>query len=258
MADFWKEKSYLTEKVGYSIFSFKYFAVLAVIAIIIAVAIIFFKTRNDKQKLILIRVVSMVPLGMEIMKFIVLVSQNMYVPKYYPLGFCSLVAYVFPIYAFAKNEKVRNTARCIICMSMFPAGIVTLIFPNWIGNYRIFAYMALHSDIWHMLMIIFPIWTWLKDREKMRMPEMILGAVIMIALVPFVVMLNKAWDVNYWFLATPSENHPLAAVYNSIGPIGYFAGCVLLALVVGWTFGILQNAIFRKYEKNRNDKSTGQ
>ena len=135
MSNFWKEKTYRPENEGYGLFSTEYFLVLVGAMVIVVAAILLFGRMKQNQKEKLCRIFAWVPLGMEILKFIVLFSQDCYTSNYYPIGLCSLVAYLYPIYAYTNNDKVKKAVRCIICMGMFPAGLVTLLFPNWIGHY---------------------------------------------------------------------------------------------------------------------------
>ena len=243
MGDFWKEKTYLPEHAGYAMFSVQYFLALALTVLVIVAAVALFGRLDQKRKERLCRIFAWVPLAMEILKFIVLFSQGCYTPNYYPIGFCSLVIYVYPVYAHAVRERVRNTARCIICMGLLPAGLAALVFPNWIGHYRFLSYFSLHSYLWHAIMLFYPVWTWQKDRGKLRHRDMLPGYVIVLALVPVVGLINGRFGTNYWFLAAPTDNHPLAGVYHAAGAGGYFALLVLLGVTVAYLFGLIQNLL---------------
>ncbi len=243
MGDFWKEKTYQPEHAGYAMFSAKYFLALALTLLVIGAAVAAFGRQDQKRKDRLCRAAAWVPLGMEILKFIVLLSQGCCTPNYYPLGFCSLVIYLYPIYACAGNADVRRAARCIICMGTFPAGLAALLFPNWIGDYRFLSYFSLHSYIWHAFMLIYPIWTWQRDRETFRMRNIVQGYAAVLILVPFIVLINKRFGTNYWFLSEPTANHPLAAVYHAVGAGGYFGVLVLVGMVIPAVFGLLENLL---------------
>ena len=80
-----------------------------------------FARADSRRRARLCRIFAWVPLGMEALKFIVLLAQGRCAPNYYPIGFCSLVIYLYPVYAHAAHAAVRRTARCIICMGMLPA-----------------------------------------------------------------------------------------------------------------------------------------
>ncbi|MBQ3664909.1 MAG: YwaF family protein [Lachnospiraceae bacterium] len=255
MSNFWKEKTYRPENEGYGLFSTEYFLVLAIAMIIVVAAILFFGKKRQNEKERLCRIFAWVPLGMEIVKFIVLFSQGCYTSNYYPIGFCSLVAYLYPIYAYTKNDNLKKAVRCIICMVMLPSGLVTLFFPNWIGHYRLLSYFSLHSYIWHMIMVIYPIWTWQKDRKKLYVRDMVRGDSVIILLIPVIVLINKYCGTNYWFLSEPTDNHPLASVYRTAGPGGYFAVFVIIGVTIACLFGLLQNVLFMKFlSKNPSDQ----
>ena len=243
MGDFWKEKTCLPERAGYALFSAKYFLALALAVLVMAAAVAAFGRQDQKRKETLCRVFAWVPLGMEILKFIVLLSQGCCTPNYYPLGFCSLVIYVYPVYVLAKNDGVRRAARCILCMGTLPAGLAALLFPNWIGDYRFLSYFSLHSYIWHTLMLIYPLWTWQKDRETFRFRNIAQGYAAVLILVPFIILINRRFGTNYWFLSEPTANHPLAAVYHAVGAGAYFAVLVLIGMVIPALFGLLENAL---------------
>ena len=252
MGDFWKEKTYLPPEQGYALFTAKYFFVLALAVLVIAAAIAAFGRVDQKQKDRLCRVFAWVPLGMEILKFIVLLAQGCCTPNYYPIGFCSLVIYVYPVYACARNKDVREAARCIICMGMLPAALFALLFPNWIGHYRLLSYFSLHSYIWHVLMLIYPAWTWQKDREKLRGRNIAQGYAAVLILVPLIVWLNSRFGTNYWFLAAPTDNHPFAPVYHAVGAGAYFAVLLVIGVIIPYIFGLLENRLVpRLLEKER-------
>ena len=249
MGIFWKEKTYRPEKEGYELFSTEYFLVLVVMMFIVAAAVIFFQRRDQKQKEKLCRILAWVPLGMEIVKFIVLFSQGCYTSNYYPIGFCSLVAYFYPVYAYTKSEKVKKAVRCIICMLMLPSGLATLLFPNWIGYYRLLSFFSLHSYIWHVIMVIYPIWTWQKDREKLYFRDMVRGNSFIVILIPVIVFINQSFGTNYWFLSEPTDNHPLSPVYRTAGKGGYFAAFVLIGAAISCLFGFLENMVYTRLQK---------
>ncbi|SEQ21530.1 Uncharacterized membrane protein YwaF [Lachnospiraceae bacterium RM5] len=249
MSIFWNEKKYRPENDGYGLFSTEYFLVLLGILVIAIVAVIIFGKKDKKSKEKIIKIFAWVPLVMEILKFIVLFSQGCYTSNYYPIGFCSLVAYLYPIYAYAKNEKIKRAMRCVICMVMLPSGFVTILFPNWIGHYRLLSYFSLHSYIWHVLMIIYPIWTWQKDREKLYFMDMVRGDSVIVILVPVIVLINKIFGTNYWFLSAPTDNHPFAPIYNTAGEVIYFAVFILAFALVACIFGILENILIMRLLK---------
>ena len=241
MREFFLEKTYLPANEGYAMFSIKYFAILLLMLLIGTASIIFFSRQEEKRKEKLCRVFALVPAGMEILKFIILFSQGVYTPNYYPIGFCSLVTYIFPVYAFAKNRTVRNVARGLICMAMLPSGLLALLFPNWIGHYRFLSYFSLHSYLWHLLMVVYPFWTWLKDRERLRTINLIQGAIVFSPLIPIIVVINRVFGTNYWFLVEPTDNHPFASLYQVGGGGVYFAVLVILGYAVAGIFITLQN-----------------
>ncbi len=243
MGNFWKEKTHLPENTGYALFSAEYFLALALTVLVIVAAVIYFGRQNKKRQDALCRVFAWVPLGMELLKVIVLLPQGCYTPNYYPIGFCSLVIYLYPVYACTASEKVRRVARCIICMGMLPAGLAALLFPNWIGSYPFLSYFSLHSYLWHAVMLFYPMWTWQRDREKLQVQDIIYGYIAVMILVPFIFFINRRFGTNYWFLSEPTDNHPLAAVYRAVGAGAYFAVLVLLGMTIPCIFGLIQNAL---------------
>ena len=253
MGNFWKEKTYLPENAGYALFSAEYFWALALTVLVIAAAVFLFGRQDPKRRDRLCRVFAWVPLGMELLKFIVLFPQGCYSSNYYPIGFCSLVIYIYPVYVCAASVNIRKAARCIICMGMFPAGLAALLFPNWIGHYPFLSYFSFHSYIWHAIMLFYPIWTWQKDRERFRFRDVLHGYIAVMILVPFIFLINRKFGTNYWFLSAPTDKHPLAGVYHAVGAGAYFAVLVVIGMVIPCIFGLIQNALIpRLLSKERS------
>ena len=251
MENFWKEKKYLPADAGYKMFSGKYFLALFAMLIIMASVIYCFGRLNKKAKEKICRVFAVLPFVMEVIKFIVLFSQDCYTSNYYPIGLCSLIIYIYPVYAFTKNEKVRRAARVLICNVMLPGGIVALLFPNWIGHYPFFSYFSLHSYIWHTLMLVYPVLTWLKDRSKLKMPDIIRGDAVILVFLPVIIFINYKFGTNYWFLAAPTDNHPFAAVYKNAGAGVYFGIFVLVSFLAACLVAWLQNIIMPRFIKEK-------
>ena len=243
MGNFWKESAFQPENAGYALFSAEYFGALALTLLAAAAAIWLFARADSRRRARLCRIFAWVPLGMEVLKFIVLLAQGRCAPNYYPIGFCSLVIYLYPVYAHAAHAAVRRTARCIICMGMLPAGLAALLFPNWIGHYPFLSYFSLHSYVWHAIMLFYPFWTWQKDREKLHLRDIFCGYVSVLLLVPVIFLINSRFGTNYWFLARPTDNHPLAALYHAVGAGTYFAVLLLIGIAIPAVVGLLENAI---------------
>ena len=243
MGGFWGEKTYLPENAGYPIFSVRYFLFLGLALLVAALAVFLYGRANPKRKDMLLRVFCWVPLGMEILKTVVLLSQGCFTPNYYPIGFCSLVIYLFPLYVYVPAGRVKAVLRGIICAVMLPAGLVTLLFPNWIGQYPFLSYFSLHSYLWHTLMVVYPIWIWQKEREPLRLRDLAFAFGSILALIPFIVLINSLAGTNYWFLSAPTDNHPLAPIYHAIGAGGYFAILVLVGVAVASLSAWIQNLI---------------
>ena len=241
MGGFWNEKTYLPENAGYSLFSARYFLFLSLCLFIAALAVFLYGRTSEKRKNILLRIFAWIPLGMEILKTIVLLAQDCFTPNYYPIGFCSLVIYLYPLYICIPNGKVREVLRCIICAVMLPAGLVTLLFPNWIGQYPFLSYFSLHSYIWHTHMIVYPLWTWQKEREPLRFRYLAPGFASVLCLIPIIVLINSLAGTNYWFLSAPTDNHPLAPIHHALGTWGYFTILVLVGVAVSSLSAWIQN-----------------
>ena len=243
MGGFWSERTYLPEHAGYPVFSARYFLYLALFLLIAALAVFLYGRAGPKRKALLLRVFAWVPLGMEILKTAVLLAQGCYTPNYYPVGFCSLVIYLYPLYVCIPGGKVRNVLRCVICAAMLPAGLATLLFPNWIGHYPFLSYFSLHSYVWHTLMVVYPIWTWQKERVPLRIWDLWIAFVSVLMLVPVIVLINTFGGTNYWFLSAPTDNHPLAGIYHTVGAGGYFAMIMLVGVAVAALSAWLQDLI---------------
>ena len=104
-------------------------------------------------------------------------------------------------------------------------------------------------------MLFYPFWTWQTERERFQPRDIVRGYIAVMILVPFIFLINRYFGTNYWFLAAPTDNHPFAAVYHTVGAAAYFAVLVLIGMTIPYLFGLLQNALIPKLLAKRRDSS---
>lgn len=115
-------------------FSFKY--IESVIALVVGLIIfttlaivggILLKKKDDKTRLLPIKIIWLILLIMEIMKIYYLIGRDQgFYPNRYPIVFCSIAMFTYPIFCFKKN-KYSELALGISTIPMLISVIFVLL-----------------------------------------------------------------------------------------------------------------------------------
>lgn len=108
-----------------------------------------YKNQPDEKKLKPIKIIFYSLVILEIWKIFYLITQNgQFEPSRYPLVFCSLVMYAYPLFCFKKN-KFSNVA---MAFCVLPSFIVFLMFVAVQWQYEMSIIQA-HSYYYHAAMM---------------------------------------------------------------------------------------------------------
>ena len=122
---------------------------LVVIALYVTLCTVFLKNADEKKKMIPIQVVFFMLVILEVAKIVYLIGRDdKFFPNRYPIVFCSMVMYAFPVFCFKKN-RFSDIAMgfCVI-----PSILAFLMFAALQWKYDM-SLMQVHSYIYHGSML---------------------------------------------------------------------------------------------------------
>lgn len=210
------------------------------------------KNKDEKSKLLPIKVVWYFLLIFEIGKIGHMIATHKmdgvidphFNPLRYPLVFCSIVLYTYPLFVFKKN-KLSNMA---MSMSVLPALFAFLAAVITTSGYKLTFWHG-HSIVFHFLMGAVAIYLLTSGLYKFKFKdyfELFLGLGFYVV---FAVVLSLFIGGEISIFGPKSGN--LAFIYNSFG---YATGNLLLLFVIYFvTFGFysLANLITRQFIKRK-------
>lgn len=219
-------------------FSFKY--IESVIALVVGLIIftilaivggILLKKKDDKTRLLPIKIVWLILIIMEIMKIYYLIGRDQgFYPNRYPIVFCSIAMFTYPIFCFKKN-KYSEIALGISTIPMLISVIFVLL---TVGNNALiqsngnFSIIHFHSIIYHLLIYAVSLYIIINRLYKFEFKKS-LGVGLFLSgyiLMATVLSLYIDGDISFFGPGFNSSSY-LAFLYNSVG---YVSGNLLVAI----------------------------
>ncbi|MGN1201240.1 MAG: hypothetical protein ACI4R8_03170 [Candidatus Caccovivens sp.] len=122
---------------------------LAVIIAYVTVFTILFRNADEKKKLLPVRIVFYLLIVLEVAKIFYLIAKDgAYYPNRYPIVFCSMVMYAYPIFCFKQN-KLSDVAKGF---SVIPSILAFIMFASIQWKYNM-SLIQVHSYIYHGSML---------------------------------------------------------------------------------------------------------
>lgn len=237
------------------LFTFEYFNsilcliigfIITVITIIVTTKLV--KNKDEKTKLLPVKICFYALLVMEVMKIYYLISRDGgFNANRFPIVFCSIVLYTYPMFCFKKN-KLSDFA---MGMSVLPC-LISIIFvflsvgDNDMMQDGKFNIIHFHSVIYHLIMFgvsIYLITSKLYKFELKKCVGIFLGLAGYVAMATILTIFIQG-DISffgYGFNGSPV----FGFLYNKVG---YFPGNLVLIILIGLltftTYGII--ALFSK------------
>ena len=122
---------------------------LAIIVAYVTIFTIVLKNKSENAKLWPIRVVFFLLIIFEVIKIFVMVTRdNAFYTNRYPIVFCSMSMYAYPIFCFKKN-KFSDVAKGF---AIIPGILAFIMFAAIQGRYAM-SLLQVHSDFYHGSML---------------------------------------------------------------------------------------------------------
>ena len=210
---------------------------------------IFLKNKSKKIKMIPIQVVFFVLVALEVWKIYTLIARDeSFVPLRYPIVFCSLVMYTYPLFCFKKNRF----SDLAMGFSVIPCIIIFALFVAVQSGY-VMNMMQIHSYVFHGAMMAVAVYLISSGLYTFRFKDYFKNGLLVAAyiLLCTIVSLILGADLS---LFGPQSGF-LGVVYNNVG---YAVGNVLLmAVVMLISMGIYAalSPIHRKRVKEEDERA---
>ena len=142
-------------------FYYIHFAIYGTLTALLVTFLIWkFKDKSYDQKLRPIRYLLFFLIALEVVKVFWLIAfHGVLHPLRFPIVFCSIILYAYPLFAF-KNNRFSDAAKSLSVFPSIIAGLAFLILPSSISPEQLAGHpaslvyaLASHSFLFHFLMI---------------------------------------------------------------------------------------------------------
>ncbi|MCR5676118.1 MAG: YwaF family protein [Lachnospiraceae bacterium] len=225
---FWLEERDLPEGSGFQPWGGEHLAVIAVVVLFLAVSLLLYRRPDEKKKKTVLYVVAFLLPALEVWKILMLTVSGCMGIGHLPLHLCSMAIYLYPVSVMTKTPGVRETLTEIGTVTLLPAALGAILFPDW-TMYPILNFYSLHAFVWHTLQILFPLLCLLDGRCRPDIRHLWKNTVFLLAGGIPIGMFDRFTGCNYWFLLRPVSGTPLQWLYDLFGKNGYLLSLLILA-----------------------------
>ncbi len=249
---FWLEERDILPGNGFTLWGSSHKTVIVVILFFIAVSIIAFERVKGRYKELIMRSLAVLLPLLEVLKIAVLSAHGRMDIGHLPIHLCSIAIYMYPVIAFTRSGIVRETFSEISMITLLPAAVCAIVFPDW-SMYPIINFYSLHSFVWHTLQVIFPILCLSMGWCKPSIRHIWRNHVFMIICAGIILIFDHAYNCNYWFMIRPVRGTPLQFIYDRFGTGMYLPALAMTVTAVNvLMYGILKIFIIMKIVKKEN------
>lgn len=257
MKYFWSQQFDLPKGVGYARFGPEHIAQLLLVAAGIILANLLLKRKSIEAQERFIRIFPWIMVGMETFKDLYLVRIGRFSTGYLPLHLCSLGMFVFLIYSFCHSERWRAVFSEVSVCLILPGSAAALLFPDWIALYPVLNFMNIYSYIWHMNLILFPVFLLVTGRAHPTIRHIHWCLLFLAAVSIPIYIFDRIADTNYLFINWPLAGSPIESIYNHMGKWWRIGYAILVVIVVAAVYCVLAAAkyILRVFSARRRGRS---
>ena len=193
------------------------------IALFVILCTHFLKNKSEKIRLIPVIVIFFLLVVLEVWKIYRLIrTDGSFAPLRYPIVFCSLVMYAYPLFCFKKNRfselaKGFSVIPCIIIFILFVA--VQYTYP-W-------TLMQAHSYVFHGAMMAVAIYLITSKLITFRFRDFFMNGLLIAAYILLCTVISLAIGADISLFGP--ESSFLSVIYSNLG---YGVGNVVLMCVV--------------------------
>ena len=232
MEYFWKQQDDLPEGIGYGLFSTEHMISIVVVLALVVLAAILIRRFSEDKKVRICMAIPPIMLILEIFKDLYLVRVGHFGIGYLPLHICSIGIFVFLIREYVPSVKIKGIFGEIAYILIMPASVCALLFPDWADLYPVWNFMNLYSYLWHGLLVLNPLLLKLEGKIKPTLRHIHYEIIFLLIVVPPILLFDRAFGCNYFFVNWPLRGTPLAFIADKFGMKYYLVGYGMLTLAV--------------------------
>lgn len=227
--------------IGFGLFTWKHFAMLAVCVALIAALCRYFLGRTARQQARILKITAVALLLGNLGRDVFLLIRGRMTIGYLPLHLCSFAIFVYLLHAFlpdVQQSRFRAALGEIGFTLLMPGTIWALILPDW-SAYPILNFMSLHSFLWHSVLVAYPLMLLLSGRIHPSICHIWYPIAYLCVVVPPTWAFDIRMNVNYLYVNWPLPGTPLEWFYQTLGKYWRFgyAGLVLACILA--VYGII-------------------
>lgn len=186
----------------------------------------------------LLKIGALVLIGLELTKYTYYYMGDRLGISAFPIQFCSLMLYAYPVIAFGKG-KIANFVLPFAFVGGLTAGLLALILPtNILGSPEIgwlnpknFDYTL--SFVYHAFMIYYSLYLVISGLYKAKLKDALNIVVIACVFATIAGVMNKIFDMDYMML-NKGNGDPFQFLIQNYGHVPYVAVHVGLLIVLSF------------------------
>lgn len=205
------------------------------------------KSYNDKLKPLIFLYVMLIIL--EFFKIFYHISvQAQYPPQRYPIVFCSLIMFTYPIICHSKKENITRIAKALSIIPCVVIGACYLfILPNVSGFSTYSFVMNLHSRFYHFCMLAGALYMIFIKLYDFRFKDFFMSGLSVGGYFVLCTVLSLAIGGNLSYFGPTSA--PVQFLYNALGYAVGNVVLIILAVIISFVAFALINCCNNLYKK---------
>lgn len=194
---------------------------------VLLVLVLRYRSAHAKKRQRILRILAVSMLLLEVLKQTLLLRLGVYTAAYLPMHLCSLG--MLAAASFAAHPSAD--AGEFLFAAVLPGTAAALVFPGW-SSLPVNSFLSLHSFLYHFLLlgaVMLPLSAGEIHPDPRRLPD-VCRTLFFLSAEAYV--LNRVCGTNFFFLADPGRDNPLAAAARHFGETGYLLLFPLLAALL--------------------------
>ncbi len=212
---------------GFSLFGKAHLVWLAVLAGGVLLLSVSYRLCDPKERRTLLKKLTALTLSLHIIADAILLVTGQYTPNYIPLDLCNLAVFAEFIYARWRNPLLGEFCYCLF----MPGALMALIFPDWV-SLPLLNLFCIRNFAVHGLLIGIPVAMAAGGDLRPDPKNLRYCFAIGVAMCVPMYVIDKALDVNFFFLNWPSPGSPLELFAKWFGIPGYLLGLPVMTAAV--------------------------
>ena len=244
MENFWDTYETIPYGLGFKLFDGYHLGWLAMALVLCFSLCLLYRGLADNERRGLLLLLAALMVLDEVFKLAGVLAVNGFRISYLPLHLCSINIFISLSYTI---RQTKFTSEMLYACSL-PGAAVALLFPGW-SELPFFNFIHLHSFTVHLLLLAFALLPLTTGELKPDIRQLPVCALCLVVASPFLYVINKASDSNFFFLNLPTFGF-FIFIEEEFGYWAYIASLAAMFLLV-WLIMYLPWIAIKQKEKKR-------